>query len=118
MTPNESPLDREILDENAELGIEGLRELIDMYLSQAKEIMQGLQTAIHTGAARDVRDLAHKLAGSSVVCGVNAVVTPLRALEQQGRDADLSNSDQTYTQAKEGLELAERLLAEYLAEKK
>lgn len=117
MMPNESPLDREILDENAELGIGGLSELIDMYLAQAKEIMQGLKTAIRGGAAQDVRELAHKLAGSSVVCGINVIVGPLRTLEQQGRDGDLSGSEQTYVQAQESLELAERLLAEYMADK-
>ena len=117
MAPDESPLDLEILDENAEIGVEGLRELIDMYLAQADEILANLQVAIQTGAASDVENLAHKLAGSSAVCGVNVMVPPLQTLAQQGREGRLSDADQLLAQMTERLELSRRLLAEYLAEK-
>ena len=117
MMPNESPLDMEILDENAEIGMEGLRELIDMYLTQADEIRANLQVAIRTGTASDVEHLAHKLAGSSAVCGVNVMAPPLRALEQRGREGQLSDAGQLLAQMTERLELSRRLLAEYLAEK-
>ena len=117
MTPDVLPLDRELLNEDAELGVEGLRELIDMYLTQADEILANLQVAIRTGAASDVEHLAHKLAGSSAVCGVNVMVPPLRALEQRGREGRLSDADQLLAQMTERLELSRRLLAEYLAEK-
>jgi HPt (histidine-containing phosphotransfer) domain-containing protein len=117
MTPNESPLDLEILDENAEIGVEGLRELIDMYLAQADETLTSLRTAIATGAAGNVDQLAHKLAGSSAVCGVTAMVQPLRALEQRGREDRLSDADQLLGQTTDQLEICRRLLAEYLAEK-
>ena len=118
MAPDESPLDLEILDENADIGLEGLRELIDMYLTQADEILANLQVAIRTGAAGDVDQLAHKLAGSSAVCGVAAMVKPLRALEQRGREGRLSDADQLLDQTTDQLEICRRLLAEYLAEKK
>jgi HPt (histidine-containing phosphotransfer) domain-containing protein len=117
MAPDVLPLDLEILDENAEIGVEGLRELIDMYLAQADEVMRDLQAAIQTGAASDVENLAHKLAGSSAVCGVNVMVPPLRALERRGREGRLSDADQLVAQIAEGLELSRRLLTEYLAEK-
>jgi HPt (histidine-containing phosphotransfer) domain-containing protein len=117
MPLDESPLDLEILDENAEIGMEGLRELIDMYLTQADETLADLQVAIRTGAAGDVNHLAHKLAGSSVVCGVNIMVPPLRAMEQRGRECRLSDADPLLVQLTERLELSRRLLAEYLAEK-
>ena len=115
--PDESPLDLEILNENAEIGLEGLRELIDMYLTQADEILANLRVAIRTGAANDVEHLAHKLVGSSAVCGVNVMVPPLRSLEQRGREGRLSDADQLLAQMTERLELSRRLLAEYLAEK-
>jgi HPt (histidine-containing phosphotransfer) domain-containing protein len=117
MTPNESPLDLEILNENAELGMEGLRELIDMYLTQADEIQENLHVAIRAGAAGDVQHLAHKLAGSSAVCGVNVMVPPLRAMEQRGREGRLSDAAPLLAQMTERLKLSRRLLAEYLAEK-
>jgi HPt (histidine-containing phosphotransfer) domain-containing protein len=117
MASDVSPLDLEILDENAEIGVEGLRELIDMYLKQADETLKDLQAALRVGAASDVEHLAHKLAGSSAVCGVNVMVSPLRALEQRGREGRLADADPLLAQMTERLELSRRLLAEYLAEK-
>jgi HPt (histidine-containing phosphotransfer) domain-containing protein len=117
MTPDVSPLDLKILDENAEIGMEWLRELIDMYLTQADETLKDLHTAIRTGTAGDVECLAHKLAGSSAVCGANAMIPPLQALVQRGREGRLAGADQLLAQMTERLELSRRLLAEYLAEK-
>jgi HPt (histidine-containing phosphotransfer) domain-containing protein len=117
MSPVESPIDKELLDESAELGLDDLRELIDMYLDQADEIMGGLRTAVQAGAAAEVNDLAHKLAGSSAVVGAAAVVQPLRTLEHLARDGQLSGSDKLLAEANERLELCRRLLAEYLTDK-
>lgn len=117
MSAEESLLDKEILDENADIGIEGLRELVDMYLTQADEIVSGLQAALQAGEADEVKELAHKLAGSSAVCGVNAMVQPLRTMEQRARDRQLDDADALFAQIVESLDLSRRLLAEYLASK-
>jgi HPt (histidine-containing phosphotransfer) domain-containing protein len=84
---------------------------------KADELLKDLQAAIEVGAAEDVKRLAHRLAGSSVVCGVTAMVQPLRALEQRGREGQLSDADQLLAQTVQRLEVCRRLLAEYLAEK-
>ena len=117
MDSKEALLDMELLDEMAAIKGDGLRELIDMYLTKADELRKDLQAAIEVGAAEEVRRLAHRFAGSSVVCGVTAMVQPLRALEQRGREGQLSDADQLLAQMTERLELSRRLLAEYLAEK-
>jgi HPt (histidine-containing phosphotransfer) domain-containing protein len=117
MPPVEAPLDRALLDESAEFGLDDLRELIDLYLAQADEIMGELGTAVKTGGASDVDELAHKLAGSSAVCGVAAMVEPLRTLEKLGREDDLAGADQILAEATARLALCRRLLADYLAEK-
>jgi HPt (histidine-containing phosphotransfer) domain-containing protein len=117
MTPVDSPLDLELLDENADFGLDDLQDLIQMYLTQADEIMGHLKTAIQAGAATDVDQLAHKLAGSSAVCGVQAMITPLRTLEKQAREGQLAGSEQVLDDAMQRLELCRRLLAEYLAGK-
>jgi HPt (histidine-containing phosphotransfer) domain-containing protein len=114
MTYDESQLDIELLDENAEIGVEGLRELLDMYLEQADEILQGLQMAISGGSAADVDHLAHKLAGSSAVCGVKGMIAPLRELEKSGRTGDLENADELFLRNTDQLAVSRRLLAEYL----
>jgi HPt (histidine-containing phosphotransfer) domain-containing protein len=112
--PDEQLLDVELLKESAEMGSDSMQELIEMYLTQAKEIMADMRTAIAAGAAEDVKQLAHKLAGSSAVCGVKAIVLPLRALEQQGKEGRLSEADQLLAQANLRLELSEKALADYL----
>jgi HPt (histidine-containing phosphotransfer) domain-containing protein len=117
MDSKEALLDMELLNEMAAIRGDGLRGLIDMYLTQADELLKDMQSAIEVGAAEDVKRLAHKLAGSSLVCGVTAMVQPLRALEQQGREGQLSDADQLLAQTVQRLEVCRRLLAEYLAEK-
>lgn len=117
MDSEEALLDIGFLDESAAIGVDGLRDLIDMYLTKADELLKDLRAAIEVGAAEDVRRLAHRLAGSSAVCGVTAMVQPLRALEQRGRQRQLSDADQLLAQTVQRLEVCRRLLAEYLAEK-
>ena len=112
--PDEQLLDMELLNESAGMDSDSMRELIEMYLTQAKEIMADLHTAIAAGRVEDVKQLAHKLAGSSAVCGVRAIVPPLRALEQQGKEGRLSEAEQLLAQANLRLELSEKALADYL----
>jgi HPt (histidine-containing phosphotransfer) domain-containing protein len=117
MDSKEALLDMELLDELAAIKGEGLRGLIDMYLTKADELHDDLQAAIQADSAEEVRRLAHRFAGSSAVCGVTTMVQPLRALERRGREGRLSDADQLFAQMTERLELSRRLLAEYLAEK-
>jgi HPt (histidine-containing phosphotransfer) domain-containing protein len=58
-----------------------MRELVDLYFRQADEIMASLDRAITGNAVGEVNHLAHKLAGSSLACGMSAVVPSLRQLE-------------------------------------
>ena len=117
MAPDEPLLDMELLDENAEMGLDGLRELIDLYLAQAGQTLGELRTAVAAGAANDVGQLAHKLAGSSAVCGVVAVTSSLREIERCGCEGRLSEIDPLLVETEQRLELCRRLLADYLAEK-
>ncbi len=114
--PDEPLLDLELLEESSEMGAEVMSELVDLYLTQAREILTELKQAIAAGAAENVQQLAHKLAGSSAVCGAKAMVSTLRALEQQGREGRLSEADQLFTEVCQRLELTERALTDYLQE--
>ena len=117
MEPTEGLLDMELLDENAEIGIEGLRELIGMYLAQADEILASLASAIQLNDADAVNRLAHKLAGSSAVCGVTSMVTPLRAIELCGREQRISDAAALLSETHRQLDVCKQLLADYLADK-
>ncbi len=110
-------LDIALLDESFDFDADGTRELIDMYLVQAKEILADLRAAIQASQPDSVSQLAHKLTGSSVVCGVTAMVGPLRMLEMRGRVGELSDADPLVATAAERLESCRRLLDEYLATK-
>jgi HPt (histidine-containing phosphotransfer) domain-containing protein len=117
MAVDDALLNREILDETAELGVESLQELLDMYFEQAELVIGQIQDAIKSDAPITVEELAHKLVGSSVVCGVTGMVTPLRALEQLGRENLLTNADQFVAEATKRLKVSRQLLAEYIAQK-
>ena len=89
-----------------------------MYLTKADELLKDLQAAIEVGAAEEVKRLAHRLAGSSVVCGVTAMVQPLRALEQRGREGQIvRRRPVARPDGPSGWKCADASLAEYLAEK-
>ncbi|MEO8499597.1 MAG: Hpt domain-containing protein [Vicinamibacteria bacterium] len=62
-----------------------LRALGNLYLSEAEKTMAGLRTAVQAGSAAEVEALAHKLAGSSAMCGMTSIVGSLRELERSGK---------------------------------
>jgi HPt (histidine-containing phosphotransfer) domain-containing protein len=117
MTQETSKLDRELLDEMAELGLTDLHDLIEMYMEQATETTQQLCTAIEERKAEDVNQLAHRLAGSSAVCGATSVMNSLRTLELRGREANWPAIEKDFAQAIWEIESCEQLLEEYLAGK-
>ena len=117
MTQNEAKLDLELLEEMAGLGIEDLRELIDAYLEQATEGMQKICSAIDAKNADEVADLAHRLAGSSAVCGMTSAMNMLRMLEQSGCKANWPAIEMQEVQAIREIESNERLVRDYLGEK-
>ena len=71
---------------------ERMQQLIDLYLTQAVPMLDGLKEAIQTNSSGDVARIAHKLVGSSVSCGVEAFTQPLRELERLGHEGDLSGA--------------------------
>ena len=69
-----------------------MQQLIDLYLTQAGPMLDGLNEAIQTNSSGDVARIAHKLVGSSVSCGVEAFTYPLRELERLGHEGNLSGA--------------------------
>jgi HPt (histidine-containing phosphotransfer) domain-containing protein len=114
---NASPLNIELLNETADLDPSGLNDLIAMYLAQADDISGHLRSAVRANDSEEVERLAHKLAGASAVCGVAAMVAPLRVLEQRGRDDRLDEADVLLDEIANQLEVCRKLLKEYLTKK-
>ena len=78
-----------------------MRRLIDIYLTQAAPMLDGLDAAIQTKSSGEVARLAHKLVGSSLSCGVQAFTQPLRELERLGHAGELSRANVLFDDVRE-----------------
>ena len=85
----------EMADDNPEQ----MRELADVYLAQADELMAGLNSALQAGSVAGVERLAHKLGGSSSTCGMTAIVGPLHELEELARAGRLPDDRRLFDEA-------------------
>jgi len=92
------PVDMERLIEFSDGNPDNLRELVDLYLQQTSGQIEQLKTAIETGAADNVRRLAHSCAGASATCGMSLIVSLLRELERQGHENKLATAGQLHAQ--------------------
>jgi HPt (histidine-containing phosphotransfer) domain-containing protein len=91
-----------------------LRELMDMYFGQADQIMGTLRQAIQKGSIDEVNHMSHKLAGSSLACGLTAIVPPLRAMEHKAKAGSIEGADVSIEEAAVFLEQLRTAVQEYL----
>lgn len=92
-----------------------MRELLALYFGQADEIVKGLGLAITAKDVPQVDHLAHKLAGSSLACGMSALVPALRQLEHNAKAGHLEGAPDWFAQATTQLEAVRRFMDDYLA---
>jgi signal transduction histidine kinase/HPt (histidine-containing phosphotransfer) domain-containing protein len=88
----EVPVDIERLTEMAGADPAGVRDLVDLYLTQTEGQLDALRTAVREGKAGDVERIAHKAAGASATCGITALVPSLRELETLGRGGNIQGA--------------------------
>ena len=91
-----------------------MRELIDLYFGQADEIMTKLGQGIAAGDVGEVNHLSHKLAGSSLACGMSALVPPLRRLEMNAKAGHLDGAPEWFAQVAAQLEAVRRFMNDHL----
>jgi HPt (histidine-containing phosphotransfer) domain-containing protein len=97
---NSAPVDMEIFLEIA--GNEKrMPEMARRYTEQAREHLEKLQKAITAGIAADVKSLAHKVAGSSAMCGMNAMADLLRELERMGHVCQLADAERVFARVEQ-----------------
>lgn len=96
---SENPIDFERLRDIADNDAELMDELIELYFPQTRELLDELKIAIETGNYDSIYKSAHKALGSSVTCGMNAIVQHLKELEQYGRDKNSENAHAELTRA-------------------
>ena len=91
-----------------------MRELIDLYFGQADEIMAKLGKGIAAGDIGEVNHLSHKLAGSSLACGMSAMTPPLRQLEHNAKAGHLIGAPEWFARASAQLEAVRQFMHDYL----
>jgi CheY-like chemotaxis protein/HPt (histidine-containing phosphotransfer) domain-containing protein len=100
LSPSPS-VDWEIFRELAGNDVRRVQELSERYLGQTTEQFAKLRDAIATGAAPDVKRIAHSAAGSSAMCGMNPMVALLRELERMGQMSQLADAPCVYGRIKD-----------------
>src|SRR5207302_3840412 len=88
--------------------------LIDLYLTQARPMLDGLSHAIQANSSGEVARLAHKLVGSSVSCGVDAFTKPLRELERLGTEGDLSSANALFEDVRHKFPQVQDVFTQYV----
>jgi PAS domain S-box-containing protein len=111
-----SIVDTDMLVAAANEDPEQLQELVELYLAQAKDLMNGLEKAIKTQSPKDVDHFAHKLVGASLACGMTAMIFPLRELERRGREGKLDDAGQFFDQANTYLQVTQDALTDFMRE--
>jgi HPt (histidine-containing phosphotransfer) domain-containing protein len=91
-----------------------MRELMVLYFTQAGEIMAGLRQAIEKGDVAAVDHFSHKLAGSSLACGLSAPVPALRQLEHNAKSGHLQGAPGWFEQVGAQLEAVRNFMQNYL----
>ena len=84
---NHEPVDLARFHEITGANPQMIRQLSHDYLEQAEEIVAHLALAIERHSATEIRQLAHKLGGSSASCGMRALVEPMSRLEHLNASA-------------------------------
>jgi CheY-like chemotaxis protein/HPt (histidine-containing phosphotransfer) domain-containing protein len=111
----EAPVDLDRLTEMGGTEPAGIKELVDLYLSQTKTQLQDLQVAVQNASCKDIERIAHKAAGASATCGMSAIVPILRQLEKLGRENNPQPALPLVAQAETALRLITEFLERYIA---
>jgi HPt (histidine-containing phosphotransfer) domain-containing protein len=107
-------VDLEQLQSACDGDIKLMRELMDLYFGQADEIMAGLGKGIAAGDVGEVDHLSHKLAGSSLACGMSALLPPLRKLEHNAKAGHLEGAPEWFAQVGVQLEAVRKFMRDHL----
>jgi HPt (histidine-containing phosphotransfer) domain-containing protein len=89
----ETPVDLDRMKDLTDGNVDGLRELVEMFLKQTHKQFDQISAAIREGNADTVRRVAHSCAGASATLGMTHLVPKLRALEKLGATGSLPDAD-------------------------
>lgn len=76
-----------------------LRELVGMYIKESTDVMRDLKISLQTADWEQSERLAHRLGGTSAVCGILGIVRPLRELEMTAKAGHRSFNEMLFREA-------------------
>jgi HPt (histidine-containing phosphotransfer) domain-containing protein len=76
-----------------------LRELVGMYVKESTDVMRNLKVSVQAGDWDQTERLAHRLGGTSAVCGMIPIVRPLRDLEMTAKAGHRSFNEMLLVEA-------------------
>jgi CheY-like chemotaxis protein/HPt (histidine-containing phosphotransfer) domain-containing protein len=97
---------------------ENLQELVDLYLCQTAEQIQDLGKALQSGDKEEIRRLAHKAAGSSGTCGMDALTDLLREIEHKAAAGNIAEAAKQIGDVEDGFVRVQEYLEDYMATRK
>ncbi|MDT5122165.1 MAG: two-component system, sensor histidine kinase and response regulator [Acidobacteriota bacterium] len=93
---------------------EKLKRIIALYLLHTGERLEELKTALSQESASDVYAIAHKCLGSSLTCGMTAIVPALTELQRMGQAGDLVGAADQFNAAQTAFQKLKPFLELYL----
>jgi HPt (histidine-containing phosphotransfer) domain-containing protein len=93
---------------------EKLKRIIALYLLHTGERLEELKTALKQESASDVYAIAHKCLGSSLTCGMTAIVPALTELQRMGQAGDLVGAADQFNAAQTAFQKLKPFLELYL----
>ena len=90
----EPAIDMDRMTDLTDGNLDGLRELVEMYLLQTHKQFAQMHAAVRDGNADALRRVAHSCAGASATLGMTHLVPKLRALEKIGGSGSLTGAAQ------------------------
>ncbi len=88
----EPAIDMDRMTDLTDGNLDGLRELVEMYLIQTHKQFAQMHAAVREGNADALRRVAHSCAGASATLGMTHLVPKLRALEKLGGSGALTGA--------------------------
>jgi PAS domain S-box-containing protein len=76
--------------------IEALEELVDLYLQETPQLLDGVETAIADHNAQQLRESAHSLKSTSAALGANPLSELSRELEEKGKAEDFTGVNELW----------------------
>jgi HPt (histidine-containing phosphotransfer) domain-containing protein len=108
---SEPPVEMDRLNDLTDSNVDGIRELVELFLKQTTQQLAQLETAVLNDKADDVRRVAHSCAGASATLGMTRFVPLIRELEKQGASGTLTNAVEVYEKAAHEFKNIQQFLA-------